>query len=180
VCAAVVAVGTLDTPIDSLYGAVSGSRLTVPGKRLTPELYRALSWIRDETPTGAAIAVNNQWKDSANTVPLAFDYSAFSERRIFLEGWLYSQRYLDEAPENVDVRYFRPFPERSSLNRLAFARGDPSALRTMERRYGVRYLLVDDVNGYRVDRRALARLARTVYRAPGVEVLVLRAAQDIE
>ena len=104
VCAAVIAVGTLDTPIDSLYGAVSGSRLTVPGKRLTPELYGALSWIRDETPTGAVIAVNNQWKDSANTVPLAFDYSAFSERRVFLEGWLYSQRYLDEVPDDVDVQ----------------------------------------------------------------------------
>lgn len=44
-------------------------------------------------------------------------------------------------------------------------------MRAMLRRYGVRYLVVDSLNGYPTDVRALERLGRIVYRAP--EVLVL-------
>jgi hypothetical protein len=174
VCAAVVAVGALDTPIDSLYGAVRGYGKIESGKRMTPELYRALTWVRDNTPTNAVIAVNNHWIDPTNVAPLAYQYSAFSERRVFLEGWLYSQRYLDEVPSTTTGKPFAPFPERLALNAAAFTRGDPRALAIMERRYGVRYLLVDAVNGYPANLPALVRVARPVYQAPGVTVLALR------
>ena len=97
-----------------------GERM-LPGKRLTLALYGALAWIRDNTPSSAVIAVNNQWTDTTNRVPLAYQYSGFSERRVFLEGWLYSQRYLDEVDSNSAARPFNPFPER--LDPMAGRRG---------------------------------------------------------
>jgi hypothetical protein len=43
----------------------------------------------------------------------------------------------------------------------------------MSRRYGVRYLVVDSLNGYPADVRRLGRFSRVVYTAPGVLVLEL-------
>jgi hypothetical protein len=175
VCGAVLTVGALDTPLDSLVPTLANPGLAAHnfGKPLTPELYRALTWIRDETPTDSVIAVNNQWIDPANKASFEFDYSAFSERRVFLEGWGYSQRVVELGYAKV-AQGIDPFVGRLRLNEAAFIRGSRGALRTMAQRYGVRYLVVDELNGYRSDVQMLGRVAREVYRAPGVLVFELR------
>ena len=174
VSAALLAVGALATPIDNLELAITNPAAAEQnlGKKMTPRLYGALTWIRDKTATDSVIAVNNQWWDAANSVPLEFIYSAFSERRVFLEGWGYSQRPRDLGYAKV-ASGLNPFAGRLRLNQAAFAHGNRRALRAMVRRYGVRYLVVDRLNGYPTDVRALKRLGRIVYRAPEVLVLEL-------
>jgi hypothetical protein len=176
VSAGVLAVGALATPIDNLEPAISNPSAVAQnlGKKMTPGLYDALSWVREETPIDAVIAVNNQWIDPANKAPLAFIYSAFAERRVFLEGWAYSQRSRDLGYANVALG-LNPFANRLRLNLAAFTRADLRALGTMVRDYGVRYLLIDELNGYPADLRGLRRVGEVVYRAPGVTVLRLDA-----
>jgi hypothetical protein len=173
-CAAVVAVGALATPIGSLWGSVTDPDRELPGKQVTPQLYAALRWIGHKTPSDSVLAVNNHWIDDQRAAALAFDYSAFAERRVFLEGWAYSQRSFAEGYAKVGAGLINPFADRLKLNEAAFERGDPRALRTLEKRFGVRYLVVDQVNGYAADLSALTRAGRTVYRGPGVMVFDLR------
>jgi hypothetical protein len=171
-CGALVAVGVLDAPGIYLRPALAGTGTSAVNKHFEPmsgELYRSLAWIRDHTPPGAVLAVNNQWLGPGRTKPFEFDYSAFSERRVFLEGWAYSQGVRDRGFLTVNSN---PFPERLRLNRTAFL-GDGRALAVMKREYGVRYLLVDPSGGDRADVLALERVARLV-RATPVPVFALR------
>jgi hypothetical protein len=174
VSAALLGVGALATPFDNLKPALTsraGAQVSL-GKTMSPELYRALTWIRDQTPTDAIVAVNNQWIDPANTVPLEFTYSAFSERRVFLEGWGYSQRTRELGFDRV-LGGLNPFADRLELNRSAFSEADPAALGELAADYGVGYLIVDMVNGTPADVEALRRSAEVVYEAPGVLILKL-------
>jgi hypothetical protein len=163
-CAAVLTVGFLDAPGDYLAPAVArkGDVVVDPlFKPLSVELYRSLAWVRDHTPSSAVLAVNNQWLGRARTAPYEFNYSAFSERRVFLEGWAYSQGVRDRGFLTASVN---PFPERLRLNRAAFL-GDRSALTVLKKKFGVRYLLVDPGGGDRVDTRSLMRATRIVHPA---------------
>jgi hypothetical protein len=171
-CAALVAVGVLDAPGIYLGPALAGTGTPAVSKRfmpVSPELYRSLAWIRDHTPPGAVLAVNNQWLEAGRTKPFDFDYSAFSERRVFLEGWAYSQGVRDRGFLTVNSN---PFPDRLRLNRAAFL-GDDRALAVMGKEYGVRYLLVDPTGGDRADVAALGRTLRMVHPTP-VPVFALR------
>ena len=69
VSTAILIVGALDTPINYLRPSLTRAS-KVKNVRLTPQLYRSLTWIRDHTSTGAVIAVNAR-------SPVAFNYSAF-------------------------------------------------------------------------------------------------------
>jgi hypothetical protein len=176
VSVALLGVGALATPIDSLKPAIadSGSEGVGIGKTMTPGLYGALDWIRDETPDDSVVAVNNQWIDPGNQAPLEFIYSAFTERRVFLEGWGYSQR-TRELGLTGTAGGANPFQDRLDLNEAAFD-GDAHALETLARDYGVRYLIVDRLNGTPVDLDALRRSARVVYDVPEAVVFELPAA----
>jgi hypothetical protein len=166
VCAvgAVALVGLLDTPLHT--GWTLGSRLrsaphlyvsdSAQLHGLTPGLQRALAWVRRHTPTRAVIAVNNQFSAPARQSPDYYYYSAFGERRIFLEGWVNTIPAAAERDPAVT-----PFPERLRLNDAVFGAGDSNALAEMVRRYGVRYLLVDRGHGPASDR--LAALGRVVF-----------------
>jgi hypothetical protein len=165
VSGAVVAVGALDTPISRLVPDLTNPlQAPAAGHLITPRLYGALTWIRDRTPSDSVVAINNAY-------PFAFEYSAFGERRVFLGGWGYSATLRDTLPQ--DLARTDPFPNRLRLNRAAFTHGDGQALKTMRQRYGVRYLVVDRVNGPPADMDALRRAGRIVYRAPGVAVIQL-------
>ncbi len=144
------------------------------GKTMTPGLYGALAWIRDETPVDSVVAVNNQWIDANDQVPLEFIYSGFAERRVFLEGWGYSQRTRDLGFTNF-ASGANPFADRLALNRAAFA-ADPQALAMLARDYGVRYLVVDELNGTPADVGALRQVAMVAYESPEAVVLELPAA----
>ena len=87
---------------------------------------------------------------------------------MFLEGWAYSQRAFAEGYAEVGEGRINPFVDRLRLNQAAFMRGDRQALQTMAQRYGVRYLVIDQVNGYRADLPAPGA-GRTVYWGRGSE-----------
>ena len=171
---AVVAVGALATPFDYLRPALadlSGESGSL-GKQMSPGLYSGLDWIRENTPDDAVVAVNNQWTDEANTVPLEFIYSAFTERRVFLEGWGYSQRTRELGLDSAE----NPFSDRLELNTAAFAKADRRAIETLASTYGVDYLVVDTANGIPADLDGLSRFGETVYENPEVVVIELNGA----
>ena len=142
---------------------------------MTPELYGAMEWIRDNTADDAVIAVNN---DEA----LEFAYAAFSERRTLLGGWAYSLPVRESGYAAVEDGFSvgvagsagkELFGPRVRLNDSTFLRADPHAIGALAGDHGVRYLVVDEVNGFPADLGALLQVAQPVYEAPGVTVLEL-------
>jgi len=171
VAAGVVAMGALDKPIDTLEPALSNTQQqTRSGRRVTPELFAALKWIRENTATSDVLAVNSKLTEIG---PFEFVYAAFGERRVFLEGWGYSTRSRDAGYGDVSTGVRNPFAARLALNQAALGEGSREALGRLSARYGVRYLIVDDVNGFPVDRRALSAVASPVYEAPRVTIFEL-------
>ena len=166
-----IAVGALQTPLTTGQALISSLRVRATpyprdspvGQGLTPNLQQALSWIRHHTPTNAVIAVNNQYSDSVRRAPTYCYYSAFGERRVFLEGW---ENTIPAA--NLINPAITPFPYRLALNNALFLHADSQALAVMERRYGVSYLLVDRAHGPVQPR--LGALAHVVFANPGVIV----------
>jgi hypothetical protein len=163
---ALVLVGVLDTPLhlgSFVIGQLSSDRKlyatnSLDDFGLTPGLQQALAWVRHRTPTDAVLAVNNQYSSSGRRGPQFYYYSAFGERRIFLEGW------YDTIPASrlgASAATVTPFPQRLRLNDAVFDDADAAALATMRRRYGVDYLLVDRVHG--PDDPRLAKFGRTVF-----------------
>lgn len=172
VTAAVLATGLLDLPVTDLRNGITPAPPPAAGSyRLTPELYAALRWMRDETPEDSVFAVNNQYAQEFVARPVAYDYAAFSERRAFLAGWGYVQRVRDTGLDRVKAG-FNPFAARKELNDRAFA-GDRKAVDRLWREFGVRYLLVDEANGDPVNPEKLKTLGETVFSAPGVRVVKL-------
>jgi hypothetical protein len=173
----ILVVGALDTPVNKLASAFHTHKKTPPtGRRLTPELYDALTWIRSHSDSQAVIAVNN-------AEALEFGYAAFAERRIFLGGWGYSLRSRDDGFAGVVLGLqsgsagrggINLYAGRAALNDAVFMHGSGAALARMAGTYGVRYLLIDQVNGYRSDVRALMRFGRPVFAARRVLVLEVR------
>ena len=169
-----IVAGALDRPIESARGGVRTIEPVEVGRHLSPELYEAMEWIRDNTPEDAVIAVNN-------ADALEFGYAAFSERRSFLGGWAYSLPVRESGYASVELGFMVGgvgsagsdlFAPRVSLNDRAFQDADPQAISEL-RDHGVRYLVVDETNGYPADLPALREVARPVYEAPGVTVLEL-------
>jgi hypothetical protein len=160
---AFVLVGVLDTPLQSTPLLVSALRAgSTPYARdsplsegLTPGLQQALAWIRTNTPASAVLAVNNQSSSRAGLIPTYYYYSAFAQRRVFLEGW------TDTIPASTLPYGAVAFPGRLALNDAVFLHADRRALGVMERSFGVGYLLVDRVHGPLQPR--LATLGRVVF-----------------
>ncbi len=161
---AVIAVGFLDTPLHTAASIWPRLRAGKPiyqrdspdYRGLTPGLQAALRWVRDHTPTSAVLAVNNQYSDGRRQDPTYYYYSAFGERRVFLEGW------VDTIPDaGYNDPELTPFPRRYLLNIAVFGDADRAALETMRRRYDVDYLFVDRIHGP-VD-PGLARLGTRVF-----------------
>ena len=175
---AVIGAGLLDTPVESVEPGLHPSGPPEAGRRITPELFSAMTWIRDNTPADSVIAVKEQiWS-------IEFDYAVFSERRTFLGGWGSSLPSRESGYADVEKGLAlgvagsagsELVAQRVKLNTQMFTAGNPSAVSKLEKKYGVRYLLVDQVNGFPVNSRKVARVAKLVYSAPGVEVLKLRS-----
>ena len=93
--------------------------------------------------------------------------SAFTERRFLMEC---------SFPETVKNDYLvwpHAYPARFQLNEGIFRRGDPAALRTARRKFGVGYLLVDLVPGHGGSpamATRVGRLAPLVYRNASLAV----------
>jgi hypothetical protein len=144
---ALLAIGAITFPVHifsrfaSPFRAVYGAQVEGRGE-LTPGLNRGLTWVREHTPTDTVVAVNNQFITLGGvTLPANFYYSAFAERRVFLEGWSYT------APAIRLSNSANPFLDRLRLNEAVFSRADRAAFRLLVDRWSVRYLIVDKVHG---------------------------------
>ena len=161
----VITVGAVDVPLDHAPNAIDRARAGLPVSNagatgMSRELNDGLAWIRDHTSPDAVLAVNN-FKEAYGRSRKAtyFYYAAFAERRVFLEGWLYSAQSWNVLGENAVNERRSPFPRRLRLNRAVFERADPRALRVLVREYGVRYLVDDKLQGRATPEvRALGRL----------------------
>jgi hypothetical protein len=172
VCVAIVALGAIDTPLRRLGPAFEPDPPVEEGRRMTPALYHALTWIRDHSSTDAVLAVNNQRNEFG---PYAFVYGAFAERRVFLGGWGYSDRASLRTSGDLEEVDENPFPDRLALNETAFQSPTAGVLEVLHDRHGVEYLVADLVNGGAVDRAALGALAPLVYEDDGVAVYEIAA-----
>jgi hypothetical protein len=181
--AAVLAYGAMDTPLDVSPDLIRRHRDGVPlysqsGNGLTPQLLQGLDWIRENSSTDAVLAVNNQYLGAHHLGPGYMYYSAFAERRVYLEGWADTLKTQDVGAEAVATGEEVPFPDRLRLNQAVFRTANVAGLEDMARA-GVTLLVVDRENGG--PSPAIARLTRPVFSNPAVDVYpalaVLRAAQ---
>lgn len=104
---------------------------------MTAALYQGLLWVRGHTSVCDVLAVSNHSYARPPAASLYFYYSAFAERRVFLESWYYTPN---------SVRVAQPFPARFALSNEATARGSASALRRLGED-GVDYVLIDRTHG---------------------------------
>ncbi len=130
---------------------------------MTAALYRGLIWVRTHTRVCDVLAVNNHTGTRLGPPSPYVYYSAFAERRVFMENWIYT-------PSGVLGR--QPFPKRLALNDSAVIRGNPIALKELARE-GVSYVLVDRAHGSgapeppSVSRLVFSNSALDVYRLVG-------------
>jgi hypothetical protein len=181
---AAVLAGALAKPLQVVSPAVARLADGKPlhsntGRALTSGLLAGLVWIRTHTPTSAVIAVNNYGEASTGSkVPTNYYYSAFAERRVFLEGWIYAQRSSDLGQAQVALGRKKPFPGRELLDYATFQRADRAALRTLTQQYGVRYLVVDRVHNDHFSPR-LPRLACSVFANRDVAIYRVSFTQEV-
>ena len=159
----------VESPIDdsprktwqALDGQVTYSQVN---SNLTRPLYDGLRWVAGNTPTSAVVAVNNRFQDPQRGDPHYCYFTAFAERRAFVEcAYDGTSSYYGSLHKDLS---------RLALNDRIFTAADRAALRTAVRVFGVRYLLIDRVHGP-VDERVLklgevvfANEALTVVRVP--------------
>jgi hypothetical protein len=126
--------------LEGLWRTVTRQRIASPNSAseygLTAQLYRGLIWVRDHTNRCDVLAVNNHYSEPDDMAPDYLYYSAFTERRVFLESWHYA------PPVKLGAN---PFPGRLALSNQA-ASGNPAALRELARD-GVSYILIDKLHG---------------------------------
>jgi hypothetical protein len=147
---AILAAAALNVPLDigpGLFNRWRGGTLYDREPGLTSGLNEGLEWLRGRARPEAVIAVNGYNLKPGVPRYDNLNYSAFAERRTFLEGWLYANKTLRAGPEADISGPAMPYPERLRLNEAVFRRADRTALRTLVRDYGVRYLVVDRLQG---------------------------------
>jgi hypothetical protein len=181
---ALILVGALDAPLDWI-APIASDRLAARGfyvpddayynRGLTSSLYQGLVWIRDRSSVDAVLAVNNHYLHGGGGGPQYFYYSAFAERRVFLEAWLYSPRTIDSNFEAVNEGRIQPYPGRFALNEAVFRRGDSRALCAMARRYGVDYLVYDHEHAH--SHAPPPALTTRVFANPGVAIYAVHASR---
>ncbi len=138
---------------------------------ITTDLWRGLVWIRDHTRSSDVIAVNNHDLGVSGRSRY-FYYSAFSERRVFLESWDYTPQGYEHLALGKTVT---PFPGLLALNDAAVVHALPAAVAELRDRYGVRYIVIDRLHG--PVSPGLARVARVVYANPDVTVFRVDSAR---
>jgi hypothetical protein len=146
----------------TLVGKPIAARDTGVEYGMTTPLYEGLLWVRAHTTPCDVLAVNNHYDNAAREESVYFYYSAFTERRIFLESWRYTAGGQTGG---------QPYPARFALNERAVAQGEPRALRELAGR-GVKYVLIDRTHGGGA--REPASTSTLVYSSPALDVYRLR------
>jgi hypothetical protein len=147
-----------------------------PGPPTAPEGTReAGRWLRDHSGPDELVATNAHCRPMPD--PHQCDnrllwFSAYSERHFLVEAWGYTARAHAVAaasgqPDGVVAFWDQPL---LAANDAAFAAPSPQTLGWLRRRYGVRWLFVDD----RLNPSSeLPRYATLRFRAPGCSVYEL-------
>ena len=128
---------------------------------LTSALYTGLRWVRDHTSACDVLAVSNHFSRPGRAEPNYLYYSAFTERRIFLESWFYTPAGTVGG---------EPYPGRLALNEAAVS-GNPAALRQLALD-GVSYVLIDKLHGGGAAEPA--SVSQAVFENSALEVYRLR------
>jgi hypothetical protein len=169
--------GALDGPMSLSAAARSVLKRTPAYERDTPTnrgmttpLYNGLRWVRAHTSYDAVIAVNNHYVNAETNQARYLYYSAFAERRVFLESWWYSARALALGTPAI-LKGAQPFPKRFDLNERVFEQADADAARELHQRFGVDYLLVDHTHG--TASPDIAKLGRLVHSDSAISVYLL-------
>ena len=127
------------------------SDITAEESQITPEELSALFWIREHTQPDTVLAINNQdllyyREPYAGYYPVDYRpngynsyYSAFSERRFLLEGYVYTVQMARSDVATAD----QMIADRRALNDAIFVKGDPEAIQQAHTQFNVSYLLVD-------------------------------------
>jgi hypothetical protein len=114
-------------------------------KGLTAGLYRGLTWVRQNTPVDTVLAVNN-FSVEPHRDAKEFVYSAFSQRRVVLEGWDYTPETAKTGTFSLPLPH-TPFPGRVVAECAAIDFADPRAIAFLRDQYGADYLFADLVHG---------------------------------
>lgn len=147
-----VGLAVMDAPFDARLD-FSKWRARQPvytqSSQLTPGMYAAYTWLRQNTGVDDVLAVNNPLVDKTIYIlpsPHNFYASAFAERRVFLEGWAYAPESHRLGFKDAQTLKIQPYPERKQLNDRVFVQADPLALATLRDQFGVKYLFIDKLN----------------------------------
>jgi hypothetical protein len=131
-----------------------GAYINTPLPRSRVEAAR---WVRDRSSPDDVIATNSHCRSVHNDRCDArlFWLSAYSERRVLVEGWAFAPRV---ASSGGYVRFWDQ--DLLRRNDAAFTAPTADGLRELRERHGVRWLVVDRSNGAAEspDLRTLARL----------------------
>ncbi|GGL05678.1 hypothetical protein [Planomonospora parontospora] len=135
--------------------------------RVSADALAALRWLRAHSHPDdlVATAVHCRWwrlKDQCET--LKFWVTAFSERRVLIEGWGYTPTNLRNWTPGKSLQL--PFWDqpRFEANRNAFQSPSAAAIRHLRNRYGVRWLFVDE-RQRRPDRAKVGEFAKLRFRS---------------
>lgn len=167
VLAAAVAL-TVSISLPSIQGIMAVSLPPVPEEAGPDEPHafsrdqiEAARWLRDHSDPTAIVATNRHcaaanWK---NCDSRRFYVSAYTERRIWVEGWAYTTSWA-RTPMPDRGKAFRPFwdPQRLATNDGFFAEPDATTARELYEA-GVRWLYVDKTARYSPDLPEYAKRA---------------------
>lgn len=173
--AAFVLVGAMDQPLDIFptlikrrqHHEVLYSNHDVGLHGMTSGLYEGLRWVRAHTSPKDVLATNIHTLDQGYDSRY-FYISAFTERRVFLESWLYTSRTAAIGYVKVANGQLHPFPDRLALNTAVFDRADRAAMADLRRRYGVTRLVV--VKLYGLGAPAVAAAGKPLFENADVAV----------
>jgi hypothetical protein len=163
-----LAVSVVSGPFDYYANSVLTPRSAqAAGKELDRNDLAALAWLRDNTDPDDVVAVNDYSIDPGGLLTFNATYSAYSERRVFLEGWSFTARAFDSVGKPPTGA--GPFADRELLNARALS-GDQSALAEFASRYGVRWIVVDKLDGTVPVTPCLYARTRAAFSSPSMDV----------
>jgi hypothetical protein len=107
----------------------------------------AARWLRDHSSPDDVVATNAHClylTEEGYCDSRSFWLSAYAERRVLVEGWLFAPRTV-EMGEKTGGGVYTPFWDQAllRLNDAAFARPSPDVLARLRDEYGVRWLVLD-------------------------------------
>ncbi|MFC4057827.1 hypothetical protein ACFOWE_05950 [Planomonospora corallina] len=112
--------------------------------------FTALRWLRTHSDPDELVATNVhcRWDARFPCHALRLWVSAFSQRRVLLEGWAFTQKNLKNWRPGPSSRSSLQYPfwdqKRFDANRAAFENPSAVSIRRLRERYGVSWLFVDE------------------------------------